>query len=219
VLARGIVDILLEADWPPEDIEALVDKSMYSFMWSNDKDQWTLQYKLLAQQSDGNVNFNYGETHHKGVYNLRFSVYLRYGREDAGYRHRWGIGTRWRGVNVAMSVDALKQVFEGLVRGPITKMCAAGNPSKQKLVGAVNSLVKKISWVWNPGPSGKATPEQIAALQARFDYGKTNKRYNKMGLFGDSRAQGRETDYDYLSQDDIQFWNSIADEYDARAQA
>lgn len=225
--AYQIVDILLEADFSPEDMEDFVDHSLFTFNWefvrpSNDPEdakqgfgQHVLHFKLLVKDIAGTVDIIIIPDSHASRATTNYTV--RIDEIAHGPVHYRSMSVRWRSCEINWpGVPQVKEKVEGWVRERLSTVDWV-HASKGRLVAATNSLTKLLQW---KPTQPLATPEEVAQIKLRFDYGndKCDSYYHKSEMFEDPRVEGRETDYDHLTSEDIRFWNALADEYDAKNQ-
>lgn len=131
---------------------------------------------------------------------------------------RFSANTRLHRIQVKWTdLDAFKATFEKWIQGPLTVALRSGM-SQGKFVAAVRKLDKALDWKANT--PNLATPEEVEALKQRFNYADSSglSDYTNTDLFDDPRVKGHSTDYNYMTSDDVRFWNMMADEYDARKQ-
>lgn len=226
-LAHEIVDNLIEGRFSDEDMSGFADAASYVFTWvynphRNDSPPpagtYHLTFKLLSHNATGDIYLNIGSSSldRRNRMDIRFSVNIEMkaqGRASNNARTRLrGVVIQWEGL------DALKLEFEEFIRGPVTALIVNQRLTTQSLTCAVTRFLKKIVWT---SKVQRATPEEIEQLKQRFDYGqeKGPDSHRHSGMFEDPRAEGKETDYDYLTSEDVQFWNMLADEYESRNRA
>lgn len=220
-LAHEIVDNLVEGTFSDEEMAGFADAAGFIFHWNyephaNGADKpagnYRLEFKVLQYRATGTIylylSSSFVDLRKRG--HLRFSVNVQYGLSQtrANTRVREVVIT-WNGI------DDLKTKFEDFVRGPVASLLASGAMTPARLVSATTKLCKSLSWT---ASNQLASPEEIEKLKQRFEYGqeKGPDSHRHRGMFDDPRVEGRETDYDYLTSEDVRFWNTLADEYDAR---
>ena len=206
-----------------EEMGSFGDIASYAFRWEHkplpsdpmakDTGNWTLHFKFPPAGTSGEIYMAlYG---HPGPFqatdrvNIDYSVNIEcpHGAPGCTRYSRTRLNTveiKWKGI------EDLKQKFEEWIRGPLTQLITAKRMSTPTLVAANRKFAKTIGY-WENIP-GKATPEEIEQLKARFD--KPDPQSD--AIVDDPRAKDRETDYEYMTSDDVRFWNTLADEYEAR---
>jgi len=216
---------LLEGMFSDEEMETFGDAASYSFQWiynphRNDAPPpagtYQFHFKALNQGASGVIYLNIGSSsldRHNRM-DIRFSVNINVDSPGRAANHA---STRLRGVVMLWKgMDDLKEKFEDWIRGPITVLLANKRMTKGTLTAATTKFLNGLMWKNNV--TGLATPEEIAQLKQRFEYGeeKGPDSNRHSGMFDDPRVEGKETDYEYLTSEDVRFWNMMADEYDAR---
>ena len=212
-----------------EDMDGFADAAAYTFTWVYTPHQgmdanaptptpaggYCLTFKLLSHGAVGIIYLNIGSSSldRQNRMDIRFSTNIEMrapGRAVNNARSRLrGVIIKWEGI------DALKQEFEDWIKGPITVLLVNQRLTKMTLAAAISKFLKKLAWT---SKVQRATPEEIEALKKRFDYGKEKgpDSARHSGMFDDPRAEGKETAYEYLTSEDVRFWNMLADEYKSR---
>jgi len=228
-LAHEIVDNLIEGRFSDEDMSGFADAASYVFAWSYHPHHpgngapppagtHNLHFKMLSHDATGVIYMLIGSSSldRRNRMDIRFSVNIEMkapGRASNNARTRLrGVVIQWEGL------DALKLEFEEFIRGPVTALIVNQRLTTQQLTCAVTRFLKKIAWTSNVQ---RATPEEVEQLKQRFEYGeeKGPNSLRNSGMFDDPRTMAKETDYDYLTSEDVQFWNMLADEYESRNRA
>lgn len=207
-----------------EDMAGFADAAAYTFSWvynphRNDSPPpagtYHLTFKLLSHNATGDIYLNIGSSSldRQNRMDIRFSVNIEMkapGRPVNNARSRLrGVVIKWEGI------DALKKEFEEWIRGPITVLLVNQRLTKMSMAASISKFLTKLAWT---SKVQRATPEEIAQLKQRFEYGqdKGPDSPQHSGMFDDPRAEGKETDYEYLTSEDVRFWNMLADEYESR---
>lgn len=226
MIAQEIVDILYEAlDFSPEEMQGFADAASYNFSWDYSPNKYApdppdgtyrLEFDMSMFRATGSIYIGMSGTPYdnaRGRKHVNFSANIHWPSPHGG---SWSANSRLRRFEAKFTnLEDFKAKFEEWVRGPLTVAFKKGM-SQARFHACVRKLDHALIWTRNT--EGLASKEEIAALQKRFDYHeeKGPDSYSAMGMFEDPRTEGKETDYEYLTSDDVRFWNMLADEYDAR---
>ena len=224
-VAHEIVDTLVEGLFSDEDMQGFADAASYIFHWkhtpSNSPEaasfegEYNFSFKMLKYRCHGYMPIHihrdvFGEN--VGRCTVRFSVNLTKQMSSGG---EYGVNSRMKDAVIRFTgLEEFKKAFEDWVKGPLSSMLERGKYSSPALTSAIRILTVGMKYV---PVGGFADVPAVEALEARFDLGASRGVYRYDGITDDPRAQGRETDYKYMSNDDVRFWNMMADEYDAKA--
>lgn len=226
-LAHDIVDKLIEGRFSDEDMTGFANAAAYVFSWNyqphgNESPPpagtYNLKFKMLGHGVTGAVYMLIGSSSldRQNRMDIRFSVNVDMtapGRASNNARTRLrGVIIQWEGL------DALKQEFKDWIKGPVTALVVNQRLTAPSLTAAVSKLMKNLAWSSNVQ---RATPEEVEQLKQRFEHGKDKgpDSLRHSGMFDDPRTTAKETDYEYLTSEDVQFWNMLADEYESRNRA
>jgi len=212
-LAHEIVDNLVEGMFSDEEMAGFADAAGYIFHWFATPDGVTnCQFKILKYRTTGEIYMkNDGPTEGTDRAFVRFSVNLHV---DSPQRAANDANSRLKTQLVRHEGElTLRKDFEEFIRGPISALLAKGRLTNHTLAYQVTKFCSRIAW---KPKGGLASPEEVKALELRFDLGASRGVYRYDWITDDPRTQGRETDYQYMTSDDVRFWNTLADEYAAR---
>lgn len=224
-LASEIVDNLIEGRFSDEDMAGFATAASYVFNWSyrpytNGAEPpagtYRLTFKVLSHASHGGLTLTVDSIDQTNRVDIRFNMDIDV--ESPGRAVNFAT-SRQRGVVILWEgIDALKNEFEEWIKGPVTVLLVNKRLTRHTLSSAITKFLNKIAWV---NKVQRATPEEINQIKQRFEYGEEkgpeSLRHN--GMFEDPRVEGRETDYEYLTSEDVRFWNMLADEYESRNRA